>query len=72
MRKPFAVILCIACLSGCAGVRQHWADGPGNSLYLGSGRTLRYAPTYLVATAFGFVWDVVSDPFNVDDDDFDE
>ncbi len=28
MRTAFALILCV-CLNGCAGVRQHWADGFG-------------------------------------------
>ena len=26
MRKLFALILCVVCLSGCAGVRQRWSD----------------------------------------------
>jgi hypothetical protein len=72
MRKQFALILCVVCLSGCAGFRQHWADGPGNELYCGTGKTLRYAPTYIVAGAAVAAWDHISDPFKPDDDDFDE
>jgi hypothetical protein len=29
MRSRFALIFCFACLSGCVGVREHWADGFG-------------------------------------------
>ena len=29
MRRAFLLIVCLACLSGCVGVREHWADGFG-------------------------------------------
>ena len=68
MQKLCALILCVACLSGCAGFRSHLADGPGDALYRGSGKAARWAPTLAVYAAFECAMNAVFG----DDDDLDE
>jgi hypothetical protein len=69
VRSAFLLIVCLACLSGCAGFRQHVADGPGDALYRGSGKAARYAPTVFVYAAYEAALSAV---FGDTDDDFDE
>jgi hypothetical protein len=55
MRTSFALIFCIACLSGCAGVRQHWADGFGWLWHRSVSQTAKHGPAVAGAVAVAAV-----------------
>jgi hypothetical protein len=63
--KPILIILAVVTsLSGCASVRQHWADGFGTGWNRSYAGARKYGPDFLVESAFGFLLP--------DDDDFAE
>jgi hypothetical protein len=51
MRKVFALILCMACLTGCADVRQHWADGLGKFWNHSNEQVAKHGPEFAADAA---------------------
>jgi hypothetical protein len=66
MRKLLALILCLACFSGCAGFRQrtsdigeHFADGPGWLIARTWRGIVSHAPGFAAETAVNSAGDVL-------------
>jgi hypothetical protein len=61
MRTKFAIIFCVACISGCAGVRQHWADGFGWIWNNSTAQIIRHGPSFVADAALEGAADAVDD-----------
>src|SRR5438105_2138108 len=61
MRKVFAFILCVVSLSGCVGVREHWADGFGWLWHRSSSQVAKHGPEVAGAVAAAAVDGAVDD-----------
>jgi hypothetical protein len=53
MRCRFALIFCFVCLSGCVGVREHWADGFDWLWHRTSSQVKKHGPEVAGAVAVG-------------------
>jgi hypothetical protein len=51
MRLAFLLIVCLPCLSGCVGVREHFADGPGWLIARTWRGVVSHAPGFAAETA---------------------
>jgi len=57
MRSGFALFVCFVWLSGCAGVRQHWADGIASLWHHNCHEVAKHGPEFAGAVAEGVVED---------------
>jgi hypothetical protein len=51
MRRAFLLIVCLPCLSGCAGVWDHWVDGPGWLMGRTWNQAVQHAPGFAAHAA---------------------
>jgi hypothetical protein len=61
MRIRFALIGFVACLAGCVGVREHWADGFGWMWNRSWSQVAKHGPEFAVGTAVGAASEAVDD-----------
>ncbi len=51
MRSKFAIIFCVVCLSGCAGVRDHWSYAFGRLWSHTCGQIVKHGPEVATGAA---------------------